>query len=75
MESHQLLRDVLQKAGAKEVAAALGLSLSMVYKWAEPSSAGSGTPNPLDRIESLIKTTNDPRLVQWICEKAGGILY
>ena len=92
MQSHELLREVLQHTSAKQVAADLGLSLSMIYKWAEPlapgysavapdegpllaskrSEGGSGTVNPLDRIEALIRSTNDPRLVQWICQRAGG---
>jgi hypothetical protein len=56
------------------VAAELGLSLSMIYKWAEPPdpSTGSGTVNPLDRIESLQRCSGDPRIVQWICQRAGG---
>ena len=37
------------------MAADLGLSLSMIYKWAEPEEgAGSGMANPLDRIEALV---------------------
>jgi len=73
MQSHELLREVLQKTSAKQVAADLGLSLSMIYKWAEPDEGdGSGTVNPLDRIEQMMRSTNDPRLVQWICQRAGG---
>jgi hypothetical protein len=73
MQSHELLREVFQKCSAKQVAAELGLSLSMIYKWAEPDDGtGSGAANPLDRIESLVRCTNDERLVQWICERAGG---
>src|ERR1041385_56782 len=73
MQSHELLREVFQKSSAKQVAAELGLSLSMIYKWAEPDDGtGSGTVNPLDRIESLLNCTNDRRLVQWICQRAGG---
>jgi len=73
MQSHELLRDVFARASVKQVAADLHLSLSMVYKWAEPDEgAGSGAANPLDRIETLIRCTGDPRLVQWICERAGG---
>ncbi len=72
MHSHELLREVIQEAGAKQVASDLGLSLSLIYKWAEPDQEGSGSANPLDRIEQLIRATNDPRLVQWLCEKAGG---
>jgi hypothetical protein len=74
MESHELLREVLQKHSAKQLAAELGLSLSMVYKWSEApdSEAGSGAANPLDRIETLIKATNDQRIVHWLCERSGG---
>jgi len=74
MQSHELMREVLQKCGAKNAASELGLSLSMIYKWAEPPnpSAGSGTVNPLDRIEALQRFTGDPRIVQWICQRAGG---
>jgi hypothetical protein len=73
MQSHELLREVFQQCSAKQVAADLGLSLSMIYKWAEPDdSGGSGTVNPLDRIEALLRCCNDQRIVQWICQRAGG---
>jgi hypothetical protein len=74
MQSHELLREVFQQCSPKQVAADLGLSLSMIYKWAEPGdpAAGSGSTNPLDRIDALIRSTNDPRLVQWISQRAGG---
>ncbi len=74
MQSHEILREVFQNCSPKQVAAELGLSLSMIYKWAEPPdpTAGSGSTNPLDRIEALLRCTNDRRLVQWICQRAGG---
>jgi len=73
MHSHELLREVLKTSSAKQVAADLGLSLSMIYKWAEPDEGnGSGAANPLDRIEALLKSTNDPRIVHWLCQRAGG---
>ena len=74
MHSYELLREVFDQKAPKQVAADLGLSLSMVYKWAEPpdNAAGSGTSNPLDRIEALLRSTGDQRLVQWICQRAGG---
>ena len=74
MQSHEILREVFQECSPKQVASELGLSLSMIYKWAEPAdaSAGSGSTNPLDRIEALLHCTNDRRLVQWICQRAGG---
>jgi hypothetical protein len=75
MQSHELLREVFQKCSAKQVAAELSLSLSMIYKWAEPPDAavgGSGTANPLDRIDALQKCTGDLRIVQWLCQRNGG---
>lgn len=74
MHSHELLREVFQDTSPKQVAADLGLSLSLIYKWAEPADTvtSSGSANPLDRIERLLQSTGDRRLVQWICGRAGG---
>jgi hypothetical protein len=74
MQSHEILREVLQRSSPKQVAADLGLSVSMIYKWAEPAdpTAGSGSTNPLDRVDALVRSTNDLRIVQWICQRAGG---
>jgi hypothetical protein len=72
MQSHELLKEVLQKVSAKQVAAEMALSLSLIYKWAEPATEGSGAANPLDRVEQLLKLTGDRRLAQWVCERAGG---
>ena len=74
MQSHELLREVFEKTPPKQVAADLGLSTSVIYKWAEAPrhESGSGIDNPLDRIEALIQSTGDERLVQWICQRAGG---
>ena len=73
MKSHEVLREAFQKCSAKQVADEMGLSLSMVYKWAEPATeTGSGAANPLDRIDALLRCTNNPQIVQWICERAGG---
>lgn len=74
MQSHELLKDVLKRVSAKQIAADMNLSLSLIYKWAEPPSevSGSGSSNPLDRIEQLIKTTGDERIAHWVCAQAGG---
>ncbi len=73
MQSHEMLREVFKGSSPKLIAAELGISLSMVYKWAESQEGeGSGATNPLDRILTIIRVTGDRRLVQWICEKAGG---
>ena len=74
MESHTLLKELLKKTSAKQVCSDMGLSLSLIYKWAEPPSenAGSGAVNPLDRVEQLLRTTGDVRIAQWVAERAGG---
>ncbi len=74
MQSHELLKEVLKKTSAKQIAAEMGLSLSLIYKWAEPpdEGAGSGANNPLDRIAQLVRITKDPRIAQWVCELADG---
>ena len=73
MESHQLLKEVFDKISPKQISDDMGLSSSMIYKWAQPQGeSASGTANPLDRIEALLKCTKDPRIVQWICQRAGG---
>jgi len=74
MQSHELLKDILKKTSAKQISSDMGLSLSLIYKWAEPptDAAGSGSSNPLDRIEQLIGTTGDTRIAHWVCARAGG---
>jgi hypothetical protein len=72
MKSHELLHEVFESANPKQVAEDLGISVSLVYKWAEPPEQGSGAANPLDRIEALLRSTKDPRIVQWVCNRAGG---
>jgi hypothetical protein len=72
MESHELLREVFQTTSPKHAAGELGLSLSMVYKWAEPPADKSGAANPLDRVAKLVRCSGDERIVQWVCQQAGG---
>ena len=74
MQSHELLKEVLKKHSAKQIAAEMALSISLIYKWAEVPSEGSGpgAQNPLDRIEQLIRITGDKRIAQWVCERTGG---
>ena len=47
MKSHELLREVFQTHNPKQIAEEMGMSVSMVYKWAEPPEQGSGATNPL----------------------------
>ncbi|MGJ8725981.1 MAG: phage regulatory CII family protein [Roseibacillus sp.] len=73
MESHEVLKEAFEETSPKAVAAELGVSLSLVYKWAqEQSSTGSGSRNPLDRILEIVRLTEDPRIVEWICAQSGG---
>ncbi len=74
MHSHEVMKEVLKKTSAKQIAADMGLSLSLIYKWAEPpeDDSGSGASSPLDRVGQLIRITKDVRVAQWVCEQAGG---
>ncbi len=74
MESHEVMKEVLKKTSAKQIAAEMGLSLSLIYKWAElpEDDSGSGTGSPLDRVGQLLRTTKDIRIAQWVCEQADG---
>jgi hypothetical protein len=82
MESYEVLKEVLKTTSAKQIAAEMGLSLSLIYRWTEtpPRGAGTNAPgNPLDRVEQLLAATRshaaphgDKRIAQWVCEKAGG---
>jgi hypothetical protein len=72
MKSYELLCEAFQTHNPKQVAEEMGVSVSMVYKWAEPPEQGSGATNPLDRIASLMNAINDTRIVEWICAQADG---
>ena len=62
-EAHHVLQDALLRAGKNEagrhgeIAKALGVPPSMLYKWREPTTQGSGQPNPLQRTALLIELT------------------
>jgi len=77
MESHDVLKAVIEEVGTKEVAFDLKVSTSLVYKWcAEPPTASgddaSGARNPLDRLMQLYESTGDRRPIDWLCTQAGG---
>jgi len=73
MESHEVLRNAFSKTSPKAVASDLGISLSLVYKWAEKQSDdGSGSRNPLDRLLKIVELSDDLRIVEWICQQTGG---
>jgi len=74
MQAHEIMRDVLRQTPAKQLAAQMELSLSLIYKWAEPpqNDSGSGASSPLNRVGQLIRFSEDPRIAQWVCEQSGG---
>src|ERR1035438_9610729 len=72
MKSHELLREVFQTHNPKQIAEGMGLSVSMVYKWAEAPEQGSGATNPLDRMAGLVDATGDVRIVEWLCSRVDG---
>lgn len=84
--AHEVVDDALQHAtgrqstpgsGGKqaahaEVARRLGISTSLLYKWREPTVGGSGQTNPLERAVQLVEATGDLRILDWLCQRAGG---
>jgi hypothetical protein len=72
MHSSEVMRAVLKSTSAKQIAADMNLSLSLVYKWAEPLEEGGIATNPLERVGQLLRITRDVRVAQWVCEQADG---
>ncbi len=76
MESWQILRVVVERVGAKTLAAKLRISTALVYKWCqEPAGPGvpaSGALNPLDRVATIVQMAGDPQIVNWLCHAANG---
>lgn len=73
MDSNEVLRQALRKTSPKAVAAELGVSLSLVYKWTEPAAEnGSGSRNPLERLQQVIELSGDTGIVEWLCRRSGG---
>jgi hypothetical protein len=77
MNSWEVLRDAVERIGAKALASKLRLSSALVYKWCqEPPNNddphSSGTRNPLDRVKSIMDATGDARIVNWLCMVANG---
>jgi hypothetical protein len=77
MESWQILSEAVSRVGVKTVAARLKLSPALVYKWCQPPPSPqhpdrSGARNPLDRLRILLELTRDTRIVNWLCNAAGG---
>lgn len=73
MESHEVLRDAFKETSPKVVASELGVSLSLVYKWAqEQNETGSGSRNPIDRIVNIYELTGHHGIIEHLAEQCGG---
>ena len=74
MESHEVLKKSMSEVGVKAVAAELGLSASLIYKWCQPSDSvdASGADNPLDRLARVQALTRNTAPLSWLCRQAGG---
>ncbi len=73
MDSHEILRKTVAGCGTKAVAAEMGLSPSLVYKWCETKGAdASGADNPLDRLLHICQVTGDHGPIIWLCEQVNG---
>lgn len=73
MESHEVLRIAFKESSPKVVASELGVSLSLVYKWAqEQSEGGSGSRNPIDRVVNIFELTGHHGIIEHLSEKCGG---
>jgi hypothetical protein len=75
-KSYEVLRDAMATVGVKNVAGKMGLSESLVYKWAQEPPEGeierSGAKNPLDRLLELYQITGDHQIISWLCQQANG---
>jgi len=73
MKSHEVLKNAFDQSSPKAIASELGVSLSLVYKWAQDQSdMGSGSRNPLDRIVDIYDNTQHQPIIEWLCEQSDG---
>jgi len=73
MKSHEVLKNAFDQSSPKSIASELGVSLSLVYKWAQDqSNHGSGSRNPLDRIVEIYDNTQHQPIIEWLCEQCDG---
>ena len=72
MKSYEVLRQVFKPVGCKNVAAELGLSLSLIYQWSRAQNGQSEATNPLDRVAQLVALPGGESLLDWLCRQVGG---
>jgi len=71
MNSHEVLKQAIDPVGAKSVAAAMNVSVGLVYKWCQNTDV-EPVKNPLDRVVDLYALTKDPGIINHVCQHAGG---
>jgi len=76
MRSHEVLRNAAEVVGVKALASELRLSPALIYKWCQEAQPGetdaSGTRNPLDRLQQIVRLTGHTPVVSWLCHEADG---
>ena len=73
MKSHEVLKIAFKETAPKVVASELGVSLSLVYKWAQDQSEmGSGSRNPIDRLVNIFELTGNQAIIEHLAEQCGG---
>lgn len=74
MDSNEVLKKVLGEYGFKRAAAEMRLTQSLLYKWCQPRGApeDSRAENPLERVLQLVKLTNNPEPLHWLCQQCDG---
>jgi hypothetical protein len=76
MQSHEVIRQAVDRVGVKPLANKLRLSQALIYKWCQESARDdpdqSGARNPLDRLVDIVQVTGDRQVVNWLCHQADG---
>lgn len=76
MRSSEVLREAAETVGVKMLAGELRLSPALIYKWCQEADPGdpdtSGTRNPLDRLQEIVRVTGHTQVVSWLCHEANG---
>ena len=68
-----MLRIAFKETSPKVVASELGVSLSLIYKWAQnQSELGSGSRNPIDRLVNIFELTGHHGIIEHIAERCDG---
>ena len=73
MNSNTVLKEAIKPLGAKHIAQEMGLSESLIFKWGQGPYNSGTAPDPLQRVIELHEITGDDSIIQWICQKSGGV--